>query len=72
MTAPRALDELGLEDRIELHLDRGGASLEFLEYGDLPGLAALRGAVNAPALHSGQTCSRRHATQAARSAATGR
>ncbi len=26
----------------------GGASLELLEYGDLPGLAALRGAVNAP------------------------
>ena len=26
----------------------GGASLELLEYGDLPGLAALRGAINAP------------------------
>ncbi|MGA2837562.1 MAG: phosphoglycerate kinase [Acidimicrobiales bacterium] len=43
-----AVDELGLEDRISFISTGGGASLELLEFGDLPGLAALRGAVNAP------------------------
>ncbi len=43
-----AIDELGLADRINFISTGGGASLELLEYGDLPGLAALRGAVNAP------------------------
>jgi phosphoglycerate kinase len=43
-----AVDELGLEDQISFISTGGGASLELLEYGDLPGLAALRGAVNAP------------------------
>jgi phosphoglycerate kinase len=43
-----AVDELGLEDQISFISTGGGASLELLEYGDLPGLAALRGASNAP------------------------
>ena len=33
----------------QLRLDRGGASLSLIENGDLPALAALRGAPNAPA-----------------------
>jgi phosphoglycerate kinase len=44
-----AVDELGLADQISFISTGGGASLELIEYGDLPGLAALRGAVNAPA-----------------------
>jgi phosphoglycerate kinase len=43
-----AIDELDLADRISFISTGGGASLELLEYGDLPGLSALRGAVNAP------------------------
>ncbi len=43
-----AVDELGLEDQISFISTGGGASLELLEFGDLPGLAALRGAINAP------------------------
>ena len=43
-----ALDRLGLSDRIGFVSTGGGASLELLEHGDLPGLAALRGAPNAP------------------------
>ena len=43
-----AVRGLGLEDRIDYISTGGGASLELLEYGDLPGLAALRGASNAP------------------------
>jgi len=42
-----AVYELGLADQIDFISTGGGASLELLEYGDLPGLAALRGAVNA-------------------------
>jgi phosphoglycerate kinase len=44
-----AVDELGLVDQIDFISTGGGASLELLEYGDLPGLAALRQAPNAPA-----------------------
>lgn len=44
-----ALDSLGLEDRVGFVSTGGGASLELLEHGDLPGLAALRQAPNAPA-----------------------
>lgn len=43
-----AVDELGLDHEISFISTGGGASLELLEYGDLPGLAALRGAPNAP------------------------
>ena len=43
-----AVDELGLADRISFISTGGGASLELLEFGDLPGLAALRDAPNAP------------------------
>jgi phosphoglycerate kinase len=43
-----AVDELGLEHEISFISTGGGASLELLEFGDLPGLAALRGASNAP------------------------
>ena len=43
-----ALDQLGLAERISFVSTGGGASLELLEHGDLPGLAALRQASNAP------------------------
>jgi len=43
-----AIDALGFEDRIDFISTGGGASLALLEHGDLPGLAALRGAANAP------------------------
>jgi phosphoglycerate kinase len=45
-----ALDQLGLAGRVGFVSTGGGASLELLEYGDLPGLEALRHAPNAPAL----------------------
>jgi phosphoglycerate kinase len=44
-----AVDELGLSGEISFISTGGGASLELLEHGDLPGLAALREAPNAPA-----------------------
>ena len=44
-----AVDALGLDHEISFISTGGGASLELLEFGDLPGLAALRGASNAPA-----------------------
>lgn len=43
-----ALDQLGLSGQIDFLSTGGGASLEFVEHGDLPGLAALRSACNAP------------------------
>ena len=43
-----AVDELGLTDRVGFISTGGGAALELLEHGDLPGLAALRAASNAP------------------------
>ncbi len=44
----RAAEELGISDQIDFLSTGGGASLEFLEFGDLPALEALRGASNAP------------------------
>jgi phosphoglycerate kinase len=44
-----ALDDMGLSTQVDFVSTGGGASLEYLEHGDLPGLAALRGASNAPA-----------------------
>lgn len=43
-----ALDELGLADRVSFVSTGGGACLDLLEHGDLPGLQALRAAPNAP------------------------
>jgi len=43
-----AVDALHLDSQIDFISTGGGASLELLEYGDLPGLAALRSAPNAP------------------------
>lgn len=42
------VDTLGLADRIDFVSTGGGASLALIERGDLPALAALRGAPNAP------------------------
>jgi phosphoglycerate kinase len=48
-----AIDGFGLEDQIDFVSTGGGAALELLEFGDLPGLAALRAASNAPSGASG-------------------
>ena len=42
-----ALAKFGFDDDIDHVSTGGGASLEFIEQGDLPGLEALRGAPNA-------------------------
>ena len=42
-----AIDQLGLRHRVDYVSTGGGAALELLEYGDLPGLSALRSAPNA-------------------------
>ena len=44
-----ALDQLGLAGQVDFVSTGGGASLELLEHGDLPGLVALRHAPNAAA-----------------------
>ena len=43
-----ALEHLGMAGKVDFLSTGGGASLQFIEHGDLPGLAALRGASNAP------------------------
>ncbi|MGH9089427.1 MAG: phosphoglycerate kinase [Acidimicrobiales bacterium] len=42
-----ALDHLGMADEVDFLSTGGGASLQYVEHGDLPGLAALRSAPNA-------------------------
>jgi phosphoglycerate kinase len=44
----RAVEQFGVALRVDFLSTGGGASLELLEFGDLPALAALRAASNAP------------------------
>ncbi len=53
-----AVDALGLAQRVDFISTGGGASLELIEHGDLPGLAALRRAANAPRPGEGAARSR--------------
>jgi phosphoglycerate kinase len=43
-----ALGQMGLADQVDHLSTGGGATLQLIERGDLPGLAALRAAVNTP------------------------
>lgn len=47
-----ALDELKLTSKVSFVSTGGGATLELIEHGDLPGLQALRSASNAPHIDS--------------------
>jgi phosphoglycerate kinase len=49
-----ALGQFGLDDEVDHVSTGGGASLELIELGDLPGLEALRGAPNAPIADAGR------------------
>jgi len=48
-TAPFTFPQFGYDDKVDWVSTGGGASLELIEQGDLPGLVALRNASNAPA-----------------------
>ncbi len=55
-----ALRHLGVAGQVDFLSTGGGASLEFIEKGDLPGLLALRSAANVPnALHADRPAARR-------------
>ena len=45
-----AMDHFGLADKVGFVSTGGGATLELLQYGDLPGLSALRESSNAPSV----------------------
>ena len=61
-----ALDELGLTSKVSFVSTGGGATLELIEYGDLPGLEALRAAPNAPHSRQAAPICERHRAPSAR------